>query len=224
MLNILTLTTLLMSASVFAQTTPYQVTPKADGTSEVLFSVGYTLGTHNGSAGKVDGTVQLGQNPFLISSAEISVPLNQLNTGNVKRDCHMFESIGLDYAVSAYPAAQVCDGSDSIPKSGNDSIAFPTLKFSLVSLLDSNSKDPLVPGVAKQVNFAGTFEMHGVKNTIQVPVTLTLIAGTPNKISIKGDFDLLLSDYGIVVRKFLFVTVYNQAHVNLDLELTEQQK
>ena len=74
------------------------------------------------------------------------------------------------------------------------------------------------------MNFAGTFEMHGVKNTIQVPVTLTLIAGTPNKISIKGDFDLLLSDYGIVVRKFLFVTVYNQAHVNLDLELTEQQK
>ena len=213
---------ILSTSSVHAQTSSYLVTPATDGSAAVSFSVGYTAGTHFGSATKVDGKLQLSKAPFMISSADITVPLALLTTGNLKRDCHMSEALGIDYTKSIYPGSQVCDGNDTIPADGPNSIAFPTISFSLTSLLDSNSNTPLIAGVDRAVTASGTFTIHGVKQTIQVPLTVTLIAGTPNTLSVKGDFDLLMSNYGVVVRKFLFVTVFDNAHVTLNLLLTEQ--
>ena len=212
---------LFLTTPSFAFTTNYEVMPAADGSFGINFAIGYTAGTHVGSATQVTGTVALQDNPFLISSTMITLPIAKISTGNIKRDCHLQESLGLDYTKSVYPKAQVCDNSDSLPASGPDSIAFPTITFNLTSLLNPTANDSLQPGVAKPITASGILDLHGVKKAITVPLTLTKNA-SDGTIKVEGEFDLSLTDYGIIVRKFLFVTVKDTAHLTLNLLLKEK--
>ena len=190
----------------------YQVVPNADGTSGIQFSIGYSLGTHEGTATEITGSLSLQDSPFLISTAAFTVPLNKVNTGNAKRDCHLLEAMGLDYSVSDYPNQHICNGNNELPLSGKNAVAFNEIKFTLTTLLSG-------PGKATAI---GVWEMHGVKKQIEIPLTLTVVEGSPAKLKVKTDFDLSLNDFGIIVKKVLFVTVKDTAHVSMELTLQEK--
>ena len=135
----------------------------------------------------------------------------------------MREALGLDYSKSSYPQAQVCDKRNQIPQSGVDSIVFPEIKFTLASLMGGGeSTSPLVPGTPKMITAVGKLVLHGVKHKVEVPLKLTLSATSLGLLKVQGEFEVSLTDYGIVVRPVLFVTVKDTAHISVDLKLKEK--
>ncbi|MBC7384704.1 MAG: YceI family protein [Cryobacterium sp.] len=189
---------LISSAAVAA---PYH--PVSIGESSgVNFEIGYTAGTHEGHA-QISGTVDLNPETLEIFSASFSVPVKSMDSGNAKRDCHIRESLGINYIGSVYPQSHACNGKNQLPTDGPNSVAYPEMKFTFVTV---------TAGIAK-----GSFEMHGVKKDIEIPLKLTKDA--EGRVMVKSDFDLKLNDYGVVVKPFLVITTADVATVHLNLLL-----
>ncbi len=215
-------TLLLIAVSSFATEKSWVATPAPDGSTGLNFSIGYSLGVHNGSAKTVIGSVKLQDNPLMISSAEFTIPVLSLSTFNEERDCHLLEALALDYTVSDFPASHACNHQNQLPGSGPNSIAYPNIKFSFTSLIDANSTNALAPNVPKDLLAAGTLEMHGIKKNVQIPLTLTLNSATPQTINVKGAFDILLSEYGAIVKKFLFIKTKDTVTIGINFNLEEK--
>lgn len=214
--------------NTFADTKSYLVTPAIDGNTGVDFSIGYTAGTHEGSALLVKGNLSAELNPFSILNAEVIVPIENITTGNDKRDCHLRESLGLNYANTStnYPDGHVCDSSNNMPKTGGDSVVYPEIKFTFTSLqTTATTQSQLLTGKPVELLTSGTFEMHGVKQNIVLPLQYTFVNGQSSQLKIDGNFKLVLVSYGIIVKNFLFIKVDNSAsnpaEVQLHLNLSE---
>lgn len=68
--------------------------------SGLKFSVGYSAGVHKGVASEIDGSAAIDVHDQ-INSLNFKIPIRSMSTGNLPRDCHMREALGLD-AIS-YP-------------------------------------------------------------------------------------------------------------------------
>ena len=95
----------------------WAIVPQANGDVGMAFSLGWSLGTHEGRASRVTGSVQAQVEPFAIAQGEFRVPIAAMSTGSSTRDCHMREALGIDYARSQFPAEHVCVN-DRVPMSG----------------------------------------------------------------------------------------------------------
>ena len=193
------------------------VSPKASLGSSVAFAIKYTLGVHEGKANEATGSLRMDPSLLNVIEGNVEVPIASLTTGNDKRDCHVRESFGLDYAKANYPQNHVCDANNTIPSSGNLAVAFPLLRFKFARLVGPSSASTLQPGVPVTTVVAGTLEIHGVTREIQVPLTLTNPSDQIDLIRVESQFAIDLPDYGMVVKKFLFVDVEKTAQVNLNL-------
>jgi len=214
---------LLLGAAANADATTYQLTPHGPGNTGVKFSIGYTAGTHRGQASQALGNVVATTSPLQIQTASISIPITAMSTDDTKRDCHMREAFGLDYSRSKYPNEHICDSDHRTPLSGPDAIVFPEIKLELESWTSASDAVPssalnLTPGTSLDIIARVKLTMHGVtKEGVNIPLRLNYLDQGKGQIQVTGKFDVLLADFGVIVKKFLFIAVKDSATVNLDL-------
>src|SRR5262245_35509977 len=101
----------------------------SSGATGISFRLPYTGGTHTGSARSASGTLTFDPSSLIRINAHIVVPIDDIHSGDSKRDCHMREALGLDYTRSQFPKSHVCDNANRIPTSGPDSVVYPTIEF-----------------------------------------------------------------------------------------------
>ena len=205
-------------SSVPPETKPitFAVIPSTGQNPDIRFDIGYTAGTHHGDATGAIGSATASLAPLHIVSGKITVPISSMATSNVQRDCHMREALGINYAVSKYPGSQVCDSSDQLPASGPDSIAFPNIELDLQDFSAQTVR--LGPGAAVDVTIPSVLSIHGVVKNQPIPVHIADDARS-GVITVTGTFNVSLKDYGIVVRKILFISVSDRATVHLNFML-----
>ncbi len=190
------------SAAFSAQAATY-IPTNTGGITGLSFSIAYTAGVHQGIANDVKGELEIDPVRLEISGGEIRFPIEALNSGNAKRDCHILESVGLDYRQSNYPNEHVCLPNNTMPTSGPNSVVYPEIKFLFRGL--------------NAGNITGVFSMHGVDREIIVPVTVSDAGG--GKLRVTSKFSLSLQAFDVTVKKFLFVTVVDELKVDVDLVL-----
>jgi hypothetical protein len=195
----------------------WEVVPHADGQLGVTFSLGWTLGTHEGQASRVTGSVQGQVEPFSIGPGEFRVPVAGMSTGSATRDCHMREALGLDYSHSRFPGEHVCVN-DRVPASGPDAIVFPDIIVRIAGVPPNRPASwpaSLPPMRPVEVVIPLEISMHGVRKTASAPFRLALVAR--DRLQAETEFDVKLADFGIVVLMPRLLGVDDHAHVRLTL-------
>jgi polyisoprenoid-binding protein YceI len=172
----------------------------------VQFSIPYKLGTHDGPALDVMGSMEYDVATDTIQSGVISIQIINLDSGNSKRDCHLQEAIGLNYAISAFPEEHVCENGNVLPETGPDSIQYPEIRFTVTSSKRISADTSILKGA---------LSMHGISRPIEFPVTVK--NRKEKSISLAGSVVIALKDYGIEVKPFLFVSVGELATVTFDV-------
>jgi polyisoprenoid-binding protein YceI len=216
------LLTFLLSTAALAAPQTYVLQPQANGDPGIRFEVPYTAGVHQGIVHQATANVVYDQALGTVQG-HFSIPIVQMTTGDVKRDCHLRESLGLDYTRSKFPKDHVCDSSNQLPASGVDSIAFPTIEFEIVEVHGEGGAaiPALVLGQAVKILVQPKWTLHGV-SPASAPIELEAAMKDSGNISLKGNFVLKLSDFGVVVKPFLFINVKGTVKVDLDLDLVKQ--
>jgi len=208
-----------------AATTELKVKPQANGLPGIEIAIGYTLGTHEGGASRVSGSAFVDFENAALSSAEFRVPIAAMTTGNEKRDCHMREALGLDYGLSGYPEAHVCDSSNRLPESGVNAIQFPEVVFELTGLkaADGTPLTRVDAGSEAQVLAIGAWTIHGVRKEQFIALRVVRASGTASpELRVRGSFEILLKDFGVEVISWGgLIKVRDRAKVTLDLNLAE---
>jgi polyisoprenoid-binding protein YceI len=216
----LLLASTLLSESGLAAPRTFALVAPAAGRTGIEFSIGYTAGTHEGRAESVSGQATIDLEDFSASTALFSVPLSAMNTGNAKRDCHMREALGLNYAVSKYPeGGHVCSSSQMTPATGPDSVVFDKVTFLLKGMTnpDGSRIEGLTPGVPTPVLATVDWNLHGVSRTQNEALVVTL--ENNDRIRIGGSSKLVLKDFGVEVLPFLIITVSEFATAKYDVVL-----
>lgn len=197
-----------------------KLAPIGEKHSRIRFKLPYTFGIHKGEIGVANGQLDIDSNPpHFISSADFSIPISSLSTGNEMRDCHLREAMGIKYSTSKYPEKHVCDRENKLPKNGPDSILYPTVHFKLESLkLDPLDADLSGLNTSITAKAEGKWSMHGITRPVRLPLT---IQREEEDYRVEGKFNFSLKEYEIVVKKvkFLFIPVgvKDRATVNFDL-------
>jgi polyisoprenoid-binding protein YceI len=218
---------ILTTASVSrAANTELAVQTKADGRPGVDLSIEYTLGVHEGYASVLNGRALVDFENSSVSSAEFQVPISSMTTGSAKRDCHMRESLGLDYAISSFPEKHVCLGDNSLPATGVDSVIYPEIIFELRGLnaADGTPLTRIDAGAESSVLAVGSFSVHGVRKDqiVAVKLTRSIDERGKSRLRVRGRFNLSLKDFGVEVIAWAgLISVKDTAKVKLDLDLAD---
>jgi hypothetical protein len=226
--------TLWLAAALLTWTAPraahaeprvYRPVGAAPGSAGNSVDVPYTFGTHHFEVREVRGAVQVEWSETPVVSGRLSVPLGALRGGGETLDCHLRESLGIDYRRSVFPGSHVCsDG--KLPASGNDSVAYPEITFEITSVVPKDRRSPgrfpIVAGQKIAVLVLGRWTIHGVSHEDRLEATLTLTldaAARPHSVRLEAARKVRLSDYGIVVKRALVISAGEEATVRLNLML-----
>lgn len=175
--------------------------------AEIDFYAPYTFGKHEGKANGLIGQ-------FSDSGAgKFSIPIKNLKTGNEEMDCHLYESLGLNYEISNFPDEHVCED-DKLPKTGKNSIIYPNISFQVkkAKLLSENENN-------KTFELMGHLEIHGQKNFQRWTVAMEKI----NDVWVsKHKIGIDLKEYGVTVKNFLFIKVDGDVTVNLKINWEQE--
>ena len=190
-----------------AAPTPYSV----DGL-EVEFVVPLTIGSHDGTIEEIAGSLTITPGDLAKTHGTLVAPIASFDTGNRKRDCHLRESLGIDYVKSAFPDSHVCDGK-RLPA---DAIAFPEVTFVI---------DGLRPGEDANVWFVdGSVTVHGVPKLIGgQDVAFTLERTEDDRYSVRGEWVVSLQEHGVIVKNVPFIKVQDKVTVQIDGEIAPQR-
>ncbi len=170
-----------------AQAAPYTVMPGAHG--KVRFKVEGPLDDVLGETSAVTGTLDLDPAQWAKGKGWVAVELARLHTGIEQRDEDMREEF---LQTRRYPFALLVI----------DSIARP-------------SAGAVVPGLQVEGEAVGSFELHGQRHTVQLPVTLK--ADDAGHLLVKGSFEVVLADYGIQRPQRLFLRLGETAQVGFEI-------
>lgn len=207
--------------SNLARAQQFQIVPKVDGSSGITIAVPYILGVHHGSAAQVSGSL-LASNNFGTITGSLVVPLASMTTGNPTRDCHMRESLGIDYTKSQYPKTHICDSNNQLPSSGGDSVVFQNVVFKLLGVTSAGDiASQMKVGNTINLSASGTWVIHGVEKNLSFPLKVLVLDG--GNLNIKGSIPFSLSDYGIVVKPVLGIGVNNNMTADLDIIMAVQK-
>jgi polyisoprenoid-binding protein YceI len=186
---------------------------------DIEWSVSYTLGTHRGTAGPPTVDARSDAAGSALTSLVLRFPLESVRSGNATRDCHLREALGLDYKVSHYPAAHVCNKKNEIPATGADQVAFPEIVFEMSPEAAPLRFVPPAPGQTSEIEIPGTWTIHGVSRPDRVTATLSAVGTSPIVIRVEGEHALSLRDFGVLVKPFLMVTVGDRVHVKFSFSI-----
>lgn len=191
-----------LSAKRFEWGTPEK--PRAR--ESVEFRMGYTLGTHKGWADAGTGFIELsgesGKTFQSLKRAELVFNPASLRTGNPDIDCHLLEALTLDYAQSDYPESHVCVN-NQLPTDGKNTSRYSEIRFEA----DAQPLGNLMKG---------RLTIHG--QTRDAVLALSDISQDDAKVSAQIESKLKLSDYGVIVKPFLFVTVSDDVTLLLNFK------
>jgi polyisoprenoid-binding protein YceI len=190
-----------------------------DGSSGVSFKLPYSMGTHDGVVGKVNGTISYDpKRPGAVSGA-LSVPIESIRTGNEQRDCHMREALGLDYAKSDYPKEHVCSDAHTLPDSGRNAVVYRDIRFEVTGISGPGGVEPRFDREC-DVEVDGKWTIHGVTHPARVPMKLS---PEGSGFRLRGRMPFSLKAYGIEVKSahvlFLSISVDDSATAIFDLSL-----
>lgn len=220
--------TRVISSQATAPATPnedlatWTIARRPGGDLGLTFSLGWTLGTHQGHANQVTGSLKARAMPLTVAEGEFRVPITAMTTGSSTRDCHMREALGIDYAHSRFPKQHVC-ANDRLPASGPDSVVYPEI---VVKIRGLGPAQPAAPeqrfGVAaapQSTSVPARLELsiHGITREVSAPLRLAVIK--TEAVQVETEFDLKLADFGIVVNMPPGLRVADHTAVRLNLLL-----
>ena len=178
--------------------------------SKVSIKIKYTFGTHELKSNAIEGV--LSQNhAFEDVSGELTVPIDSIKEGSAKLECHLRESLGLDYEKSGFPESHVCDDKNQLPASGPDSVVYPSVKLSIKRLIAAEKTK------TERYRVEGAWTIHGVTKPADFEVKVT---EGPDSVSVRGDSEFALKDFGITVKKAFVISAADKARVEFDLKFT----
>lgn len=180
------------------------------------FSIGYTLGIHQGKVQKISGQFEITDKPFRIKSGFAEVDISDLITDNPKINCHLQEALGIEYEKSEFPDDHVCDGENKIPPTGPNSITYPKIRFVIkrAELVSGNCEAACVQ------KLSGTWTIHG--QTKKTRGMLVKLEKVPEGYRVDFTQEFRLTDYGVIVKSFLFVSVDEAAKVHMNVILEKE--
>jgi YceI-like domain len=193
--------------------------------SEIHIDLPYTLGTHDFMVREIRGILKMQGGLFEVVSGRLAVPIAALDAGKKTLECHTREALGLDYSRSKFPKEHVCDG-DTLPTAGNDAIVFPEITFDWKSARILDDARPLGLGKSVRLEVLGRWTLHGVSRDDKLELTLTGAAGPPahpTAFRVMGTAKIRLTDYGIEVKRALFIKAGDEATIRLNLVFAESQ-
>jgi hypothetical protein len=219
--------------AVHAEPRAYRPVVAGPGSPGGSVDVPYTFGTHRFEVREVRGLVLVDWSETPVVTGKLAVPLAALRSGGDTLDCHLRESLGIDYHRSAFPGSHVCsDG--KLPASGNDAVAYPEVTFEITGVVVNDGRPAGRSASGSASRFAaaagqripavilGRWTIHGVSHDDRVEANLTLTldaAARPRTVRIEAARKLRLSDYGVVVKRALVITAGEEATVRLNLVL-----
>jgi len=213
---------LLLPMAAMAEPRPYQASPWP-GAPGVEVAVPYSFGTHHQAAAVVQGTVLLDRETLTVRSGQLRVPVAALRSDDAKRDCHLRESLGLDYATSRYPVEHVCNDRNELPGAGGDALVFRDLRLDVSGGRPLDEVGLLVQGKEVRIQVDGSWTVHGVTRPAQLRLAVTADPKDPSALRVRGTAALKLHDFGVVVKTvnvlFVVVSVEDVATLSVDLRL-----
>ncbi len=203
-----------------AQASAGETTFRLAGRPDVEWSIPYTFGTHRGTADALTIEARWDAEESELTVLSLRVPIESLHSGNVTRDCHLREALGLDYSGSRYPAAHACDRKDELPPTGPDRVVFPEIVFETVA--DSSPVRCAVPapGQRTEVEVPGRWTIHGVSRVDRVKATVSTTGANPPTFRVEGEHTFSLADFGVVVKPFLLSRVGDRVHVKFSFSIS----
>ncbi|MBF0315866.1 MAG: YceI family protein [Oligoflexia bacterium] len=179
----------------------FNLTPPGDSNpNQIKFTLGYSLGTHVGKVYAGTGFVTLEAGQLETLRGEFHIPIAAIRTGNdATRDCHLRESLGLNYQLADYPARHICDSNDMLPETGGASIKYPWIHFTIDKSVLLSSESDFATTRKAQIRIFGTWEMHGQKFSSDYPFSVEF-SQDGSSFTTKGDLVLNFDDFGIQVK------------------------
>jgi len=178
------LSLLLLLTTAAPQT--YEVAPKGHG--KVRFNVEGPLDDVPGETRELSGQLQLDPQSWAAGKAQVVVNLETLRTGIDQRDADMREQF---LQTERYPRALL-----------------------LIDRVERASAPSLSPGGSVQGEAFGSFELHGARRAVRVPVKLSM--EKDGRIWVAGSFELPFADYNIQRPSRLFLKLGDTAHVTFE--------
>ncbi|MFQ5738259.1 MAG: YceI family protein [Acidobacteriota bacterium] len=170
------------------------------GRNTVQFRTTAPLEDIVGTTNQIEGTITVDPETLRSTSTTgaFSVDLSALRTGISLRDSHMREHY---LQTSEYPKASF-----------------------VLQRIKKSSASKLTPNETVQLVAEGTFELHGVKRKVEVPIEITYLPESNSTMSklpgnllrVKANFEVRLSDYQIQRPKMVLLKVGEVAHVSLE--------
>ncbi len=186
----------------------YKIDPEL---SEAKVRVKYSLGTYLIPNRQVEGWMKVSKEKKL-DSAQVIFQVMGFKSNDTTLDCHLRESLSLDYTQSDFPDSHVCVH-DRLPSDGKNSAAYPTLSFETTGLNDLDLSKTNESELSLNVN--GEWIIHGVKRKATVKI---LITQSSLGYRISGKHELSLKNFGVEVKNFLFISVQDQVEAEWNLQ------
>ncbi len=177
----------LLAALAAAAPQTYEVAPKAHG--KVRFNVEGPLDDVPGETRELSGQLQLDPKDWAQGRAQVVISLETLRTGIDQRDADMREQF---LQTERFPRALLS-----------------------IDRVERPSAPSLSPGESAQGDASGTFELHGVRRAVRVPVKLSM--EKDGRIWVAGSFEVPFADYNIQRPSRLFLKLGEAADVTFDV-------
>ena len=207
---------ILVPSDLYGAVDDFALVSPTDGDTRIVFTIDYSLGTHEGRILDAQGKVSYNFENQKLTQASFKVPISEIRTGDEERDCHMVEALGLDYSASEFPEEHVCSDKNTLPKEGGNSVRYPNIEFEVEKV--EIKTEPFKKEKDGVLVVTGIWKIHGQdhKDTIQMTYT-----PTEDGFQLSGKTQLDTDDFGITVKsaKILFVTISTDDKVNIDLNL-----
>ncbi len=176
--------------------------------STIEIKAKYTFGTHKLSTSEIKGSVKEDNGTF---SGQVSVPIKSIKEGRKELECHLQESLGLNYENSGFPKKHVCDDNDELPETGPNKIEYANIQFDISSVIKNKDK----------LSLTGKWTMHGVSKEEKIEFQVN----EENSSSLKAQADVKFSlkDFGVIVKKAFVISVNDTIDVKLNLVFKKKE-
>jgi polyisoprenoid-binding protein YceI len=215
------LVALTLATRALAEPRPYRVV-QLDGSTGLVVKVPYTFGTHTQSVSAVQGELQIDRQTLEVAGGRLEVPIAAIRSDSAERDCHLRESLGIDYSRSRFPAEHVCDDRNQLPPSGGDAVAFPAVGLEVKGGKALGDPKLLEQGQEVRVLVEGSWNVHGVTRPARLELTVSADPA-PGSLRVRGRQAFAPRDYGVVVKSahllFVAISVADEVTALLDVRL-----